>query len=58
VAELSSGKPHSPQNLWPGEFVDPHDEQIAASGLPQSPQNFCPVGFSAPQSAHMATPEA
>src|SRR6266511_3643759 len=40
--------PHSPQNLWPGGFAAPHEEQVMARAVPHSPQNFWPAGFSAP----------
>ena len=50
--------PHSPQNLCPGGFEFPQEEQTAVSAAPHWPQNFCPAGFSAPQFAHAATCEA
>src|SRR6266849_5059579 len=43
---------HSPQNLKPGGFSNPHAGQRLPSGAAHSPQNFIPPGFSNPHSAH------
>jgi hypothetical protein len=58
IPPVSKGAPQSPQNLFPGPFEPPQDEQIAASALPQSPQNFFPEGFSAPQFAQTVIPKS
>jgi hypothetical protein len=58
AAAISSGAPQSPQNLLPGAFEPPQEEQTAASAFPQSPQNLFPAGFSAPQFEQTTMPKA
>ena len=48
-AGAESEAPHWPQNLNPGGFSKPQEEQPAASACPQLPQNFISAGLSKPQ---------
>ena len=48
---VSSGVPHSPQNLTPGGFAAPQDGHDRWSGAPHSPQNLRFPSLGSPQAA-------
>ena len=50
------GVPHSLQNLAPGRFSVPHDEQWSTRPAPHSSQNFAPSRFQQPQLGQSMTP--